>query len=62
MNGKSIRLWFGLVLFLAGGALLAFAGNSAGLVGVGTTMGIVGVALMVWAWFTRGAEEDGGGS
>ncbi|MHC5114602.1 MAG: hypothetical protein ACYTGP_09265 [Planctomycetota bacterium] len=52
---KSIRLWFGLIVFLAGGALLAFAGESTALVGMGTTFGIVGVALMIWAWLTRDA-------
>jgi len=58
MNGRSIRLWLGLAFFLVGGALLAFAGESKSLVGIGTTFGLVGVAMMIWAWFTRGGDAD----
>ena len=57
MSTKTIQLWMGLVLFLVGGGLLAFARDSRGLVGVGTTVGIVGLGLMAWSWFTRGSDD-----
>ena len=47
---KSTQILVGLILFLAGGALIAVFSSTPGMA-VGTTFGIAGVGLMAWGWF-----------
>ena len=55
---KTAWFWLGLILFLVGGAVLAFSEGTA-MTGLGTTLGIVGVGSMVWAWVGRRDGESG---
>ncbi|MHC4947767.1 MAG: hypothetical protein ACYTG1_05840 [Planctomycetota bacterium] len=50
-------LWLGVVLFLVGGAILAFGGTNVG-TSAGTTVGLVGAGLVVWAWLRGRAPGD----
>lgn len=47
----------GIVIFLAGGALIALVPGVAG-TAVGTTAGLAGLALIGWAWMRRPADES----
>ena len=53
MDRRSVFIWVGIVLIIAGGAMLAFGGVSFG-PAVGTTFGIAGIGLLAWAWLIRG--------
>jgi hypothetical protein len=57
MSRTTVSLLLGLVVFLIGGALLAFVRTTAG-AAAGSTCGLAGLALMGWAWWMRsdGAE------
>ena len=50
MQAKWIFFSIGLALFLLGGALLAFSGQT-----LGTGVGIAGLILMIWAWWNKKA-------
>ena len=56
VNRRSVFIWIGIVLIIAGGAMLAFGGESFG-PAVGTTFGIAGIGLLAWAWLI-GGESD----
>ena len=57
MISKSTFMWLGIVIFLAGGAVLAFT-DGATTTTIGTTMWLVGVALVVWSWFRTSARHE----
>ena len=59
MLGSRPMMIYGLVAFLAGGAILAFGGERLG-VPVGTTVAIAGLGLLVWGWMTRSQGEESG--
>jgi hypothetical protein len=49
MNSRRALFWSGLIVLMAGGALLAFGSPQLGTV-LGTTMGLAGAGLIAWAW------------
>lgn len=56
MSRWSLYLVTGIVLFLAGGVVLAL-GEGPAWTTAGTSLGIVAVALMGWVWWKRGDEK-----
>ena len=52
------RLIVGIILFLAGGAVLAFGDGSTGTTGIGTTAGVAGIGLAAWTWVSGRRSED----
>ena len=58
MDQRRTILWVGLVLFVAGGAVLAWGGATTGTV-LGTTMGLAGVGLVGWWWASAGRGNGG---
>lgn len=55
---RAAQAGLGVVIFLAGGAVLAFAGDSVGGVALGTTAGLAGLGLMAWAWLGQTDRGD----
>lgn len=56
---KTMLMTIGVVMFLAGGAVLALFSGTTG-TAVGTTAALAGLALVGWAWL-RGRGKDEGG-
>ena len=55
--GANPRIVIGLIVFLAGGAVLAF-GQGTTWTAIGTTLGIAGLGIACWGWF--GADRAAG--
>ena len=53
MANKWVLTAIGVILFLLGGALLAFVPTT-----TGTAVGLAGLVMMVWAWIGDGASAS----
>lgn len=55
---RTMMIVVGLIVFLAGGAVLALVPGPTG-TAVGTTCGLAGIALLGWAWLQGRGEDEG---